>query len=121
MQRHCWRISHWMFNLKPMEMPEMTNKGLNLPRPLYLVLSAMSAGNGYVDRFYTNTFYGRYGGMVSHFPLKSHMVKDVPYRLINHIILENNENKLVTNSKYTQEVWKGKLMTRNKDITKCGT
>ncbi|RWW44055.1 hypothetical protein BHE74_00050226, partial [Ensete ventricosum] len=38
------------------------------------------------------------------FPLKWHMVKDVPNNLFRHIILENNENKPVTNSRDTQEV-----------------
>lgn len=38
------------------------------------------------------------------FPLKWHLVKDVPNSTFRHIILENNENKPVTNSRDTQEV-----------------
>ncbi|XP_038720860.1 YTH domain-containing protein ECT2-like isoform X2 [Tripterygium wilfordii] len=38
------------------------------------------------------------------FPVKWHIVKDVPNNLLKHIILENNENKPVTNSRDTQEV-----------------
>jgi heat shock protein HspQ len=38
------------------------------------------------------------------FPVKWRIVKDVPNNLFRHIILENNENKPVTNSRDTQEV-----------------
>ena len=38
------------------------------------------------------------------FPVKWHIVKDVPNNLVRHIILENNEDKRVTNSRDTQEV-----------------
>lgn len=38
------------------------------------------------------------------FPVKWHFVKDVPNNLFRHIILENNDNKPVTNSRDTQEV-----------------
>ena len=38
------------------------------------------------------------------FPVKWHMIKDVPNSNFRHIILENNENKPVTNSRDTQEV-----------------
>ncbi|KAL2470225.1 YTH domain-containing protein [Abeliophyllum distichum] len=38
------------------------------------------------------------------FPVKWHMVKDVPNPNFGHIILENNENKPVTNSRDTQEI-----------------
>lgn len=40
------------------------------------------------------------------FPVKWHMVKDVPNSVLKHIILENNDNKPVTNSRDTQEVRK---------------
>lgn len=39
------------------------------------------------------------------FPVKWHIIKDVPNPNFRHIILENNENKPVTNSRDTQEVW----------------
>ncbi|TVT99891.1 hypothetical protein EJB05_54702 [Eragrostis curvula] len=38
------------------------------------------------------------------FPVKWHIVKDIPNGLLKHIILEYNENKPVTNSRDTQEV-----------------
>ncbi|KAH1083550.1 hypothetical protein J1N35_023311 [Gossypium stocksii] len=38
------------------------------------------------------------------FPVKWHIIKDVPNTLLRHITLENNENKPVTNSRDTQEV-----------------
>lgn len=38
------------------------------------------------------------------FPVKWHIVKDIPNSLLKHIILENNENKPVTNSRDTHEV-----------------
>ncbi|OVA16703.1 YTH domain [Macleaya cordata] len=38
------------------------------------------------------------------FPVKWHMIKDVPNTNFRHIILENNENKPVTNSRDTQEI-----------------
>jgi hypothetical protein len=38
------------------------------------------------------------------FPVKWHIVKDVPNNQLRHIILENNDNKPVTNSRDTQEV-----------------
>lgn len=40
------------------------------------------------------------------FPLKWHIVKDVPNNVLRHITLDNNENKPVTNSRDTQEVIK---------------
>ncbi|KAF4364863.1 hypothetical protein G4B88_025582 [Cannabis sativa] len=38
------------------------------------------------------------------FPVKWHIIKDVPNTSLRHIILENNENKPVTNSRDTQEI-----------------
>ncbi|KAI9193989.1 hypothetical protein LWI28_002093 [Acer negundo] len=38
------------------------------------------------------------------FPVKWHIIKDVPNSLFRHIVLENNDNKPVTNSRDTQEV-----------------
>ncbi|ESW26429.1 hypothetical protein PHAVU_003G119300 [Phaseolus vulgaris] len=42
------------------------------------------------------------------FPVKWHIIKDVPNANFRHIILENNENKPVTNSRDTQEIMYGK-------------
>ena len=39
------------------------------------------------------------------FPLKWHIVKDVPNNILKHITLDNNDNKPVTNSRDTQEVY----------------
>lgn len=39
-----------------------------------------------------------------YFPVKWHIIKDVPNPQLRHIILENNDNKPVTNSRDTQEV-----------------
>nr|XP_023925899.1 uncharacterized protein LOC112037317 isoform X2 [Quercus suber]POE93877.1 isoform 2 of yth domain-containing family protein 2 [Quercus suber] len=39
-----------------------------------------------------------------YFPVKWHIIKDVPNPHLRHIILENNDNKPVTNSRDTQEV-----------------
>ncbi|XP_042045779.1 YTH domain-containing protein ECT4-like isoform X2 [Salvia splendens] len=38
------------------------------------------------------------------FPVKWHIIKDLPNPNFRHIILENNENKSVTNSRDTQEI-----------------
>ncbi|KAL5217063.1 hypothetical protein ABZP36_017747 [Zizania latifolia] len=38
------------------------------------------------------------------FPIKWHIVKDVPNNILKHITLDNNDNKPVTNSRDTQEV-----------------
>ena len=43
---------------------------------------------------------------VGGFPVKWHIVKDVPNSILKHITLENNDNKPVTNSRDTQEVRK---------------
>uniref|UniRef100_A0A0D3FP21 YTH domain-containing family protein n=1 Tax=Oryza barthii TaxID=65489 RepID=A0A0D3FP21_9ORYZ len=37
------------------------------------------------------------------FPIKWHVVKDVPNNILKHITLDNNDNKPVTNSRDTQE------------------
>jgi hypothetical protein len=38
------------------------------------------------------------------FPVRWHIVKDVPNYTLQHILLQNNENKPVTHSRDTQEV-----------------
>ncbi|KAG8062584.1 hypothetical protein GUJ93_ZPchr0003g17546 [Zizania palustris] len=38
------------------------------------------------------------------FPIKWHIVKDIPNNILKHITLDNNDNKPVTNSRDTQEV-----------------
>jgi len=39
------------------------------------------------------------------FSVKWHVIKDIPNSAMRHITLENNENKPVTNSRDTQEVF----------------
>lgn len=39
-----------------------------------------------------------------YFPVKWHIIKDVPNSQLRYIVLENNENKPITNSRDTQEV-----------------
>lgn len=58
---------------------------------------------GPVD-FNKNIEYWQQDKWTGSFPLKWHIVKDVPNSLLKHITLENNENKPVTNSRDTQEV-----------------
>lgn len=41
---------------------------------------------------------------IGSFPIKWHIIKDVPNTSLRHIILENNENRPVTSSRDTQEV-----------------
>lgn len=38
------------------------------------------------------------------FPLKWHIIKDIPNTQLRHIILENNDNRPVTYTRDTQEV-----------------
>lgn len=58
---------------------------------------------GRVDSTKSMEFWqqGKWNGS---FPVKWHIIKDVPNPKLRHIILENNENKPVTNSRDTQEV-----------------
>ncbi|KAL6651344.1 hypothetical protein ACP70R_010269 [Stipagrostis hirtigluma subsp. patula] len=81
------------------------------PCPIFLFFSVNGSGQfcgvaemiGPVDFDKTVDFWqnDRWSG---NFPVKWHIVKDVPNNLFRHIILENNENKPVTNSRDTQEV-----------------
>lgn len=59
---------------------------------------------GPVD-FNKNVEYWQQDKWIGCFPVKWHIVKDVPNSLLKHITLENNENKPVTNSRDTQEVF----------------
>ncbi|KAK9097615.1 hypothetical protein Sjap_023112 [Stephania japonica] len=58
---------------------------------------------GPVD-FDRNVDYWQQDKWSGQFPVKWHMIKDVPNSQFRHIILENNDNKPVTNSRDTQEV-----------------
>ncbi|KAJ7957551.1 evolutionarily conserved C-terminal region 2 [Quillaja saponaria] len=58
---------------------------------------------GHVD-FDRSVNYWQQDKWTGQFPVKWHIVKDVPNSQFRHIILENNDNKPVTNSRDTQEV-----------------
>ncbi|KAD4384186.1 hypothetical protein E3N88_24354 [Mikania micrantha] len=79
--------------------------------PIFLLFSVNTSGQfvgvaemvGPVD-FNKNLEYWQQDKWVGYFPVKWHIIKDVPNSLLKHIILEYNENKPVTNSRDTQEV-----------------
>ncbi|XP_077247947.1 YTH domain-containing protein ECT4-like [Tasmannia lanceolata] len=79
--------------------------------PVFLFFSVNTSGQfvgiaemvGPVD-FNKNLEYWQQDKWNGCFPLKWHIVKDVPNNLLKHITLENNDNKPVTNSRDTQEV-----------------
>ncbi|XP_057953259.1 YTH domain-containing protein ECT2-like [Malania oleifera] len=79
--------------------------------PVFLFFSVNTSGQfvgvaemvGPVD-FQKNLEYWQQDKWNGCFPVKWHIVKDVPNSLLKHITLENNENKPVTNSRDTQEV-----------------
>ncbi|MFS7916246.1 putative YTH domain-containing protein [Helianthus anomalus] len=79
--------------------------------PVFLFFSVNTSGQfvgvaemlGPVD-FNKSLEYWQQDKWVGYFPVKWHIVKDVPNSLLKHIILEYNENKPVTNSRDTQEV-----------------
>ncbi|KAL1807949.1 hypothetical protein DCAR_0727328 [Daucus carota subsp. sativus] len=79
--------------------------------PVFLLFSVNTSGqfvgvaemSGPVD-FDKILEYWQQDKWVGCFPVKWHIVKDVPNSLLKHITLENNENKPVTNSRDTQEV-----------------
>ncbi|GAA0186318.1 RNA metabolism protein [Lithospermum erythrorhizon] len=79
--------------------------------PLFLLFSVNGSGQfvglaemvGPVD-FDKTVEYWQQDKWSGCFPVKWHMVKDLPNSCLRHITLENNENKPVTNSRDTQEV-----------------
>ncbi|KAK1435243.1 hypothetical protein QVD17_01004 [Tagetes erecta] len=79
--------------------------------PVFLFFSVNTSGQfvgvaemvGLVN-FDKSLEYWQQDKWVGYFPVKWHIVKDVPNSLLKHIILEYNENKPVTNSRDTQEV-----------------
>ncbi|KAK4482919.1 hypothetical protein RD792_010092 [Penstemon davidsonii] len=79
--------------------------------PVFLFFSVNTSGQfvgvaemvGPVD-FDKNVEYWQQDKWIGCFPVKWHIVKDLPNSLLKHITLENNENKPVTNSRDTQEV-----------------
>nr|XP_010314721.1 uncharacterized protein LOC101245931 isoform X1 [Solanum lycopersicum] len=79
--------------------------------PIFLFFSVNASGQfcgvaemtGPVD-FYKDMDFWQQDKWSGSFPVKWHFIKDVPNPNFRHIILENNENKPVTNSRDTQEI-----------------
>jgi hypothetical protein len=79
--------------------------------PVFLFFSVNGSGQfvgaaemtGPVD-FNKNMDFWQVDKWSGYFPLKWHIVKDLPNHLFRHIILENNEDRAVTHSRDTQEV-----------------
>lgn len=79
--------------------------------PIFLFFSVNGSGQfmglaemiGPVDFKKTMDFWqqDRWNGF---FPVKWHIVKDIPNNVFRHIILENNDNNAVTKSRDTQEI-----------------
>ncbi|KAJ0083804.1 hypothetical protein Patl1_30064 [Pistacia atlantica] len=92
--------------------------------PVFLFFSVNTSGQfvglaemaGPVD-FNKNVEYWQQDKWTGCFPVTWHVVKDVPNSLLKHITLENNENKPVTNSRDTQEVWEGKPTEEKKEAS----
>ncbi|KAG8635639.1 YTH domain-containing protein ECT1 isoform X1 [Manihot esculenta] len=88
---------------------KIAEKGSNCP--VFLFFSVNASGQfcgvaemiGQVD-FNKNMDFWQQDKWNGYFPVKWHIIKDVPNPQLRHIILENNENKPVTNSRDTQEV-----------------
>ncbi|KAI3445584.1 hypothetical protein Pfo_002249 [Paulownia fortunei] len=79
--------------------------------PVFLFFSVNGSGQfvgvaemmGQVD-FSRNMDFWQLDKWNGFFPIKWHIIKDVPNTLLRHIILENNENRPVTYSRDTQEI-----------------
>ncbi|CAL5322535.1 unnamed protein product [Camellia sinensis] len=80
--------------------------------PIFLFFSVNASGQfcgvaemtGPVD-FHKDMDFWQQDKWSGSFPVKWHIIKDVPNPNFRHIILENNENKSVTNSRDTQEMF----------------
>ncbi|CAN6804255.1 unnamed protein product, partial [Brassica oleracea] len=70
--------------------------------PVFLIFSVNTSGQfvGLVEMMAECWQQDKWVGC---FPVKCHIVKDIPNCSLRHITLENNENKPVTNSRDTQE------------------
>ncbi|KAH7681469.1 YTH domain-containing protein [Dioscorea alata] len=79
--------------------------------PIFLFFSVNSSGQfvgvaemvGPVD-FKKNLDFWQQNGRGGFFPVKWHIIKDIPNRHFKNITLENNDNKVVTFSRDTQEI-----------------
>ncbi|XP_059280852.1 YTH domain-containing protein ECT3 isoform X2 [Lycium ferocissimum] len=79
--------------------------------PVFLFFSVNASGQfcGVAEmtgpvNFYKDMDFWQQDKWSGSFPVKWHIIKDVPNPNFRHIILENNENKPVTNSRDTQEI-----------------
>ncbi|KAK4759228.1 hypothetical protein SAY87_022359 [Trapa incisa] len=85
--------------------------------PIFLFFSVNASGQfcgvaemiGPVD-FHKDMDFWQQDKWSGSFPVKWHFIKDVQNTSFRHIILENNENKPVTNSRDTQEIFFGQGM-----------
>ncbi|WOG88276.1 hypothetical protein DCAR_0207511 [Daucus carota subsp. sativus] len=79
--------------------------------PIFLFFSVNGSGQfvgvaemiGPVD-FDNNLNFWEYNKWNGYFPVKWHIIKDVPNAQLRHIILENNDNRPVTFTRDTQEI-----------------
>ncbi|KAL5838637.1 hypothetical protein ACOSQ3_015806 [Xanthoceras sorbifolium] len=79
--------------------------------PVFLLFSVNASGQfcgvaemvGPVD-FEKNADYWQQDRWSGQFPVKWHLIKDVPNNRFRHMLLENNDNKPVTHSRDSQEV-----------------
>ncbi|MQL73968.1 hypothetical protein Taro_006306, partial [Colocasia esculenta] len=88
---------------------ETREKGVKCPIFLFFSVNASAHFCGVTEMvgpvdFEKNADYWQQDKWSGQFPVKWYIVKDVPNSMFRHIILENNDNKPVTNSRDTQEV-----------------
>ncbi|CAL9122064.1 unnamed protein product [Musa textilis] len=88
---------------------KMAEKGSNCPVFLFFSVNASGQFCGVAEmtgriNFSKNMDFWQQDKWNGFFPVKWHIIKDVPNLQFRHIILENNDNKPVTNSRDTQEV-----------------
>ncbi|WCJ23228.1 evolutionarily conserved C-terminal region 7 [Euphorbia peplus] len=89
----------------------VTTAGRSRCCPIFLFFSVNASGQfcgvaemiGPVD-FHKDMEFWQQDKWSGSFPVKWHIIKDVSNSCFRHIILENNENKPVTNSRDTQEI-----------------
>ncbi|XP_043689909.1 YTH domain-containing protein ECT4-like isoform X2 [Telopea speciosissima] len=87
----------------------MAEKGSKCPVFLFFSVNASGLFCGVAEMigrvdFNKNMDFWQQDKWNGFFPVKWHIIKDVPNAQFRHIILENNDNKPVTNSRDTQEV-----------------
>ncbi|XP_060213664.1 YTH domain-containing protein ECT1-like [Lycium barbarum] len=86
-------------------------KEMNANSPVFLFFSVNASGQfcgvaemvGPID-FENNAEYWQQDRWSGQFPVKWHVIKDVPNSQFRHILLEHNDNKPVTHSRDSQEV-----------------